>query len=553
MSMSNAPHVALTGGLRLAPCKEMSTHAPIIQAPVPAVLVLPLHQHIGAPAEPLVRVGERVLRGQLIARTSGVVSAALHASSSGTVTAIEPRPVPNPAGTSTPCIVIETDAQDEPSAPMAAMADYLKTDPLEIRARVSDAGIAGLGGAVFPTAIKLAGSVGGVLDTLLINGAECEPYISCDDSLMREQAEQVVEGAHIMLHALQINRCVIAVEADKPQACDALQGALRAFDDERITLMTVPAVYPAGGERQLIQVVLGREVPAGGLPMDIGCLCLNTATVVAIADAVLRGQPLITRVVSVTGNGVAQPCNVNARLGTSFADLVTLAGGYTPEVTRLLMGGIMMGFSLKSDAVPLVKATNCILALTQQDIATEPLTRPCIRCGDCAVACPARLQPQQIHRQIQQHDLTAVQGLNLFDCIECGCCDVVCPSHIPLTQQFRSAKGQIWALERDRHQREQARQRYTRRAERLAREAGARRGTPSPDSQAPSLDSPAPAMPGERMASPLPEPHDGNADALSKTAQPVNLGAQSEDPRQKMIADAVARAREKRRARNSNS
>jgi Na+-translocating ferredoxin:NAD+ oxidoreductase subunit C len=429
----------------------------LITAPVPHELVLPLHQHFGTPAEPCVHVGQHVLRGERLAEPEGYVSAALHASTSGTVVAIEDRPVPHPTAHAAPCIVIAADGEDREID--AKPQDYHHLDPAEVRQRVRAAGIVGLGGAAFPTSVKLTARADSHVQTLILNGAECEPYISCDDALVSARPERIVRGAQIMLYALQINECIIAVEEGRDARARALRDAIAQAGDERIELVLLPARYPEGGERQLIQALSGREVPWDGLPIDIGYVCQNLGTAAAVADA-LDGRPLTSRIVTVTGPGVRTPHNVEARLGTPAAELVALCGGYTEDVSRLVMGGPMMGFALATDAVPIVKATNCLLALTTPVVRRLDDVLPCIRCGECSRVCPARLMPQELHRYIRREDYEQVQRLNVFDCIECGCCDYVCPSHIPLAQQFREAKGELWAEERERQRRQVARLRH---------------------------------------------------------------------------------------------
>jgi electron transport complex protein RnfC len=461
------------GGLHLPSRKQLATELPLETVPLPAQLVLPVEQHVGAPGEPLVAIGDRVLRGQPLTRIAGYIGAAVHAPSSGTVVAIEPRPVAHPSGLDATAIVIDTDGEDEPWTGIDPFYNYQTLNPAALRRRVRDCGLVGLGGAVFPTAVKL--NVGAGLRTLILNGAECEPYICCDDMLMRTRPRQVVAGAQIMLHALDIRHCIIAIETDKPEACAALTEALREAQDPRIELIQVPAIYPEGGERQLIQVLTGEEVPSDGIPPDIGYLCHNVGTAAAVARAVLDGEPLISRIVTVTGSGVARPRNVEARFGTPVADLVRHCGGYTEGARHLLMGGAMMGLPLASDTVPVVKATNCLLVATADDIRPRAPAMPCIRCGDCATACPASLLPQQLYWHARSDQLDKARELYLFDCIECGICDTVCPSQIPLTEYFRYAKSEIWARQRERQQSDLARRRFESREARLAREKAERR------------------------------------------------------------------------------
>jgi Na+-translocating ferredoxin:NAD+ oxidoreductase subunit C len=330
-----------------------------------------------------------------------------------------------------------------------------------------------LGGAAFPTAVKLG--AGSAMKLLILNGAECEPYICCDELLLRERPQEVITGAQALMRALEIGRCCIAIEADKPLAQRALEAALTAAGETRIQLAVVPAIYPEGGERQLIKVLTGQEVPARGVPPDIGYLCQNVGTAAAVARAVLRGEPLISRIVTVTGEGVARPRNLEVRLGTPVAALIEACGGYTEQAAHLLMGGAMMGFPLADDSLPVIKGTNCIVVASREEIRPRAPAMPCIRCGECAEACPAQLLPQQLYWHARAGELDRLDEYHLFDCIECGCCDVACPSQLPLTQYFRFAKTELWARDRDRVRSDLARERFEARRARLDAEQQARR------------------------------------------------------------------------------
>jgi len=457
----------LHGGLRLPAHKREATAELIKDAPVPSRLVLPIEQHVGSPAQPVVGVGDRVLKGQLVAKPDGELGAPVHASSSGIVIGIEQWPVSRRFGETAPCIVIECDGKDRVS-PAAATADYGKLDPAELLLRILDGGIVGLGGAVFPTAQKLMQARTCEIDYLVLNGVECEPYISCDDVLMRECAAEILSGAQILMHALQVNACLLAVESDKPEALLRLGQALTELGDERIVLKQVPTVYPSGGEDQLVQLVTDREVPSGGLPTDVGCVVQNVGTAAAIHDWIVNCEPLISRVTTVTGDGVSTPANIRARIGTPVQDLIAVAGGYTDRAAHLIIGGPMTGKSVSTDDVPLVKASNCILAVSGAPGVGDPL--PCIRCGDCASVCPVRLLPQQLLWYAHAGDEKKLRDFDLTDCIECGCCDLVCPSHIPLTAEFRRAKGRIRELADEKARADRARQRFEVRTRRLEQE-----------------------------------------------------------------------------------
>jgi Na+-translocating ferredoxin:NAD+ oxidoreductase subunit C len=428
------PERHLTGGIRLGANKEASVANPIRRGLVPSGLVLALHQHRGAPAEPIVAIGARVRKGQMVARHGDGPSAAVHAATSGWVRAIEPRQVLAAAGVElSPCIVIETDGKDEASAP-AAEWPAQRTAQLEA---VRAGGLVGLGGAVFPTAEKLAVPE---CRALIVNGAECEPYISCDDVLMREAAPQIVSGALLMADLLGAPLCIIAVERDKPEALEAIEAAGGAFGDPRLKLAEVPALYPSGGERQLIELLTGEEVPSGRYPSEIGYVCQNVGTAFALHRLAREREPLTTRIVTVTGRGIREPQNVEAPIGTPIRELVAWCGGYGGGAVRLIAGGSMMGYALPNDELPITKACNCIVAAAPEEVRTDPFEWTCIRCGECAIACPARLLPQELLVATVTHDYEALDVLGLKDCIECGCCDVVCPSHIVLTERFRVAK-----------------------------------------------------------------------------------------------------------------
>ena len=457
------------GGLHLEGRKEVSMRTPTVPARLPRYLVLPLQQHIGVPAEPLVEVGDTVLKGQKIARAEGYVSTPLHASSSGTVVAIEHRPVPHPSGLSAGCIVIETDGRETWRHREQRIADYTRLDASELRNRIREAGIVGLGGAGFPTFVKLNPGPGSAVQTLILNGAECEPYITCDAMLMQERPQEILEGARIMQHAVRAEECLIGIEDNKPAAIAALRGAIEAAGVERIHVVPVPTRYPAGGEKQLIQTLTGKEVPSGGLPVHVGVVCQNVATAAAVYRAIIHGEPLISRYVTVTGEGVAEPRNLEVLIGTPVADLLEQAGR-KPDIERLIMGGPMMGFALNSDQVPVGKTTNCILAAGPGELPAPEPALPCIRCGACMEVCPARLLPQQLYWHARAREFDKVQDYHLFDCIECGCCAQVCPSHLPLVQYYRYAKTEIWAQERDKRTADLARRRHEFRQERLERE-----------------------------------------------------------------------------------
>jgi len=459
------------GGLHPEAHKAESTQTPVVQARLPRQLILPLQQHIGSAAKPVVKVGDTVHKGQLLAQADGYISASIHAPSSGTVTALEERPVAHPSGLNALCLVLDPDGRDAWGELPPPLADYQAIDPAQLRRRVREAGLVGLGGAAFPTAVKLNPGPHKQIELLILNGAECEPYITCDDMLMRERAQEIIQGLMIMRHALQVKTAIIGVEDNKVEARAALSEALAEHGQESrdIHIRTVPTIYPAGGEKQLIRVLTGKEVPSNGIPAEIGIVCHNVGTAVAVYRAVLQGRPLLSRYVTVAGDGVQKPQVLDALIGTPLSDLVDQCGGYTDDVQRLVLGGPMMGFALHSDEVPLVKGANCVLAL-QTVPATDQEAMPCIRCGACADVCPANLLPQQLYWHARSKEFDKVQDYHLFDCIECGCCSAVCPSHIPLVQYYRFAKTEIWAQEREKQKADIARQRHEFHQARLERE-----------------------------------------------------------------------------------
>ena len=454
------------GGIHPPEKKDLSNQVPIRPGPIPETLILPLSMHIGAPAKPLVEIGDTVLRGQKIAEATGPVSVPLHAPSSGKVVAIGPRPVQHPSGLDAPCIVIETDGRHEAVA-FHPIRDWRERPASELVPFIREAGIAGMGGAGFPTAIKVNIQHKHRVEQLIINAVECEPYITADDLLMRERAPAIIDGVRILQHLLQPDETLIGIEDNKPEAIAAMRRAAKGTD---IRIISVPTKYPSGGEKQLIQLLTGKEVPSGGLPAEVGVVCHNTGTAWAIHRAIEFGEPLTSRITTLTGEALAEPGNYEVLIGTPVADLLKHAGADTNHLGRLVMGGPMMGFTLHTPAIPVVKVSNCIIAATPEEMPPPPPEQPCIRCGACAEVCPANLLPQQLYWYSKAGELEQAQHYNLMDCIECGACAWVCPSNIPLVQYYRYAKGEVRNQIAEQQKADHARQRFEARMARIEKE-----------------------------------------------------------------------------------
>ncbi|MFQ3201870.1 MAG: electron transport complex protein RnfC [Zhongshania sp.] len=457
----------IPGGIHPVENKAQSMHNPIASAGIPPQLILPLAQHIGAPASPIVKVGDRVLKGQMIAEAKGFVSAPVHAPTSGTIAAIEARVIPHPSGMSATCIVIDTDGTDQWIEHTGA-DDYASLSKLELVDRIRQAGIAGMGGAGFPAAVKLSTRDDKPIATLILNGTECEPYITADDILMRERAAEIIAGAEILRHIIKpIKETLIGVEDNKPEGIAALK---QAAEGTGIEIVAFPTKYPSGGEKQLIQILTGKEVPAGGLPADIGVVCQNIGTAAAIYRAIQFGEPLISRITTVTGEACEQPQNYEVLLGTPVQYLLNKSQFKQENCIRLIMGGPMMGYTLQDTAVPIVKTSNCVLAPTVAELPPPPPAQACIRCGMCSEACPVSLLPQQMYwfSRAQEHE--KLEDHQLFDCIECGACSFVCPSNIPLVQYYRASKAEIRLAQQDKIKSERSKERFEARTARLEQE-----------------------------------------------------------------------------------
>lgn len=465
----------LPGGIHPPENKSQSLQLPLGDVPLPPELVIPLNQHMGTPATPVVQVGERVLTGQLIAAAEGTFSANVHASTSGTVKAIAEHAIPHPSGMTTECVVIEPDGKHE-WITLQECEDYRAQDRLSLLDKIRAAGVAGLGGAGFPTAVKLAPKSTQVIDTLILNGAECEPYITADDILMQVRADQIVAGTLLLSHILHHPKnLLIGVEDNKPKAIAALKTAVAdaaKTDTEaaKIQVVEFPTKYPSGGAKQLIQILTGREIPSGHHSADIGVICVNVGTAVAAWRAVRFGEPLISRVTTVVGEALTTQRNIDVLFGTPIDYVLAQHGFDTKLASRVVMGGPMMGFTLLDISAPVIKTTNCILAPSKQELPSPKPAQACIRCGMCAEVCPVNLLPQQLFWYAQAEDHDRLEAHNLFDCIECGACSYVCPSTIPLVQYYRAAKGSIRLHEIEKEKADRSRQRFEFRKERIAKE-----------------------------------------------------------------------------------
>lgn len=428
------------GGIHPDYNKEITATMAVAAMKTPEKVVIPLQQHIGAPCEPLegIEVGTEVKMGQKIAASSGFVSAPIHASVSGQVTAIGP--YNHPLGRPVPAITIESDGEDRLADSFKPSSDIDVLGKSEIRRIVREAGIVGLGGATFPAHVKLAPPDEKPIDVVVINGAECEPYLTADHRVMLEKPQEIVFGLKMMIIALGAEKAIIGIEDNKTDAIRVMEQAVAGEDN--ITVASLHTKYPQGAEKMLIQVTTGRVVPAGGLPMDVGVVNHNVGTAVAITDAVREGKPLIERVVTVTGEGINRPANLLVRVGTLVEDVIDFCGGLKEETLKLIIGGPMMGLAQPSADIPVIKGTSGILALTDRDVYLAE-SSPCIRCARCVDACPVQLMPTTIAQYAEHNMIKQAEKHHAADCFECGCCAYVCPSKIPLTQWIRIAKAEI--------------------------------------------------------------------------------------------------------------
>ena len=538
------------GGVHPDGRKHLSNQTAINILPLPKQLVIPVKQHIGTAGACLVSVGDKVLKGQTLTSSPHPFSVPVHAPTSGLVTAIEERTTAHPSGLPELCVVIEADGNDTWTE-LKPIADYQQQTKSSLISAICEAGIAGMGGAGFPTHIKSTARK--KVEFLIINGVECEPYITADDRLMREFAWQIRQGIDILSHLIEPKVVIIAIEDNKPEAFKAMQQV--CTDTPAIRVVQIPTKYPAGGEKQLIQVLTGREVPRTGLPADIGVMMFNVGTCYAIADAILHGKPLIQRVVTVTGEAVQKPQNVWALIGTPIEHLLSQAQYQLKKqkAPTVIMGGPMMGFTLPTVEVPVVKITNCLLVPAKKELNLSQRELACIRCSACADACPVSLLPQQMYWHSKALELDKAEEYNLFDCIECGACAYVCPSEIPLVHYYRKAKAQIRIQRDDKDKAEKSKQRFEARKARLEKEKQEREAKHTKAAAArkqatqPAIGEDSGAK--DKVAAAL-------ARAKAKKAQQAEaLVADSqgsaEDDRKAKVAAAVARAKAKKAAQQT--
>ncbi|MGR9116472.1 MAG: electron transport complex subunit RsxC [Gammaproteobacteria bacterium] len=454
------------GGVHADERKNATSALPIAQGfTVARKLYIPLQQHVGKAAEPVVKVGDSVLKGQLLAHSQGMISAPVHAPSSGVITDINLYPAPHPSALPIRTVVIETDGKDE-WGERTAIDDPFLLDPEEVSLRVGAAGVVGMGGATFPAAVKLNLGRKSKIHTLLINGGECEPYLTCDDRLMQERADAIVDGILIMLYGMEAGEAKIGIEDNKPEAIRMMQRA--CLPHANIQVVKVPTRYPMGWDRQLIRYITGKEVPAGSRATDVGVLMHNVATAYAVHKAIRMGEPLISRIVTVSGGAAMSPMNVEVPIGTLISELFDLCQVDAGQTARIVMGGPMMGDALPHSDLPVVKATSGVLALSPSEIKSG-LEQPCIRCASCIQACPVGLLPVDMANRIRANQLDAAVNIGLKDCISCGSCSYVCPSNIPLVHYFKYASGELVARQQAQHKSEQTKKLMDERQQRMER------------------------------------------------------------------------------------
>ena len=438
----------VNGGIHPAYHKDLARDKAIEAMPLPALLRVSMSQHLGAPAKPTVQKGDEVLRGQVIGEAAGFISAAVHAPTSGTVK--EVGEAPTVMGTPAAFVSIEPDGNDAWVDSLAGVPDWSTADPKTLIAKVAACGIAGMGGAGFPTNVKLSPPPDKPIDTLILNGAECEPYLTADHRLMVEQAGQIWVGCQIIQKILGAKTVRIAIEDNKPEAIAAMEQAMAGAEGD-VAVSVLKTEYPQGAEKQQIYAITGREVPSGGLPMDVGCVVENVGTTLAVWDAVVNGKPLTERVTTVTGLPVSNPKNVLGRIGTPYSDLLDFCGGLSSDAAKIISGGPMMGIAQSGLDVTTTKTTSGLLFLAPEQVDTFS-SMPCIACGRCIDACPMYLVPAELSQMLEAEDYEAAEDLNVLDCIECGCCAFACPAHRPLVQHMKQGKSQVMLKRRQQQQ-----------------------------------------------------------------------------------------------------
>jgi len=430
------------GGIHPPDNKHWTSHKAIEDCPLPDEMVVPLSQHIGAPSVACVEVGQHVAKGQEIGSAKGFVSVPVHASTSGEVVAIENRP--HPFGTSLPAVVIKPDGEDSWSSNLQ-FTDPGSLTSDELIEKVRQAGVVGMGGAAFPAHVKMSPPPEKPIHTLLFNGVECEPYLTSDHRMMLEESERVLQGVALLQYVYGAERVVIGIEANKPDAIALLE---KQCADAPVEILPLQVKYPQGAEKQLIFAATGREVPSGGLPMDVGVAVHNVSTAAAVTDAVMLGRPLIERVCTVTGPAIKEPKNLRIRIGMPLFHLVEVCGGLVEEPGKIILGGPMMGFTQVGFDVPVIRGSSGLLLLREEDIANSP-EGPCIRCARCVQACPMNLMPTTIAAYARRDLVEETEEYCAMDCIECGSCSYVCPASIPLVQLIRHGKAAVLAKKRN--------------------------------------------------------------------------------------------------------
>ena len=543
------------GGIHPPEMKTQSNGTPLSELPLPHRFIIPLKQHIGHEGEICVAPGDKVLRGQPLTFGTGRMLP-VHAPTSGTIEEIGQHMTAHPSGLSELCIFLSPDGEDR-WMPLDPLPDYRQHPRADIVQRIHDAGIAGLGGAGFPTATKLKGGLRGV-KTLIINAAECEPYITADDRLMQDYAAEVLEGSRILAWVLQAERVLIGIEDNKPEAIAALKQALGGERDLQIRV--IPTKYPSGGAKQLTRILTGMEVPHGGRSTDIGVLMQNVGTAWAVKRAIINGEPITERVVTLTGEAIDQPRNVWSRLGTPISHLLHQVGFRPGPRQMVIMGGPLMGFTLPSLDVPVVKITNCILAPSGSEMGNNDEEQSCIRCSACADACPAKLLPQQLYWYSQGGDHDKARAHHIDDCIECGACAYVCPSNIPLVQYYRQEKAELRAIDLEAKRTLEAKARFEARQARLEREKQAREARHEEAKQRVARsDNSELAAAKARATARRAEPDEATAEAQREArhaqarlrqaeaqAETQPLTRQTTDPRKAAVEAAIARAKAKK-------